>query len=97
MRKASDVKDLKEILNFFNEEFNVDNEPLKFYAYYPTKSGHPQIWYVICEEYSVYSSAEFKLSIAAAREKFPQLHMLFCCSSNLCYQDAKRAGNLIIR
>lgn len=73
-----DIKNVKEIIDWLNEEYPHPLGERYFLAYFVKEDKLP-IWHIACNDYWFYhKNQDLSISIEAAREAFPNTKMILC-------------------
>jgi len=94
------VKAIKEIINWLNEEFPSNLSDKYFAAYHPrsTEGMSMDRWHVTCNDMLMYMKDEnFKLCQEAIREKFPKFKIIFCYLHNVTRVIVRNKGAIVIK
>jgi len=74
MFNPKDVKAIKDIVDWLNSEFPGSDK--KIAAYY-IKGDLIDSWHICCQDMFTWESAEYKASVEAIRELYPNIRMIF--------------------
>ena len=94
------VKQIKEIINWLNEEFSTTRPEVTFVAYHPRSKDTASLdrWHVTCNDMLLYmKDDDLKLCKEAVREKFPKLKIVFCYLHNVTRVIIKNKGAILIK